>query len=168
MKTYKEIPNWEAYAISKCGEIIRIGKAKGAKTNAVLKQQSPKSRPYLTVRLHCHGKAKSFDVHKLMAITYFGQIPKNMNVCHINGNAKDNRLENLRIDTRSSNEKDKILHGTSNRGTKNGQNKYNNETIIIVKSLIKSGARLTDVERFTQIPYATLRHIKNNTRWAWL
>jgi hypothetical protein len=168
MKTYKPIPNWEAYSISKCGEIIRTKAAKGARVNHVLKQQTHKTRPYLMVRLHCDGKAQSFDVHRLVAITYLGEIPKHLNVCHINGNSQDNQLENLRIDTRSSNEHDKFLHGTSNRGAKNGMNKHDVQTIIAIKKLLKNGVSSAEISRKFEIPSPQIRNIKNGYKWSWL
>jgi hypothetical protein len=168
MKTYKPIPEWEAYSISKCGEVIRTLPAKGAKVNCVLKQQKHKSRLYLMVKLHCFGKSKTFDIHRLVAMTYLGEIPKNLNVCHINGNALDNRVENLRIDTRQSNEQDKFAHGTSNRGLRNGMNKHNEQTIIAVKNLLKDGMSCADISKIHEIPSSQIRSIKNGYKWSWL
>jgi hypothetical protein len=168
MKTYKPIPDWEAYSISKCGEIIRMQAGKGARVAHVLKQQKHKTRPYLMVRLHCDGKAKTFDVHRLVAITYLGEIPKDLNVCHINGDCKDNRLENLRIDTRSNNERDKVLHGTSNRGAKNGMNKHHVQTIIAIKHALKDGVSSAEISRIFEIPSSQIRNIKNGYKWSWL
>lgn len=41
-----------------------------------------------------------------------------MEACHNNGNGLDNRLENLRWDTREGNERDKDRHGRRLRGEK--------------------------------------------------
>lgn len=168
MKTYKPIPDWEAYSISKCGEIIRMQPAKGTRICHVLKQQKHKTRPYLMVRLHCFGKSKTFDVHRLVAMTYIGEIPKHLNVCHINGNAQDNRVENLRIDTRQSNEQDKVLHGTTNRGLRNGMNKHHVQTIIAIKHLIKEGVSSAEISRIFEIPSSQIRNIKNGYKWKWV
>jgi hypothetical protein len=168
MKTYKPIPEWEAYSISKCGEVIRMQSAKGAKIYRVLKQQKHKTRPYLMVRLHCNGKSKTFDIHRLVALTYLGEIPKHLNVCHLNGNPKDNRVENLRIDTRQSNEKDKVLHGTSNRGAKNGMNKHDEQTIVAIKHLLKNGKSCNEISKIYEIPSSQIRNIKNGYKWSWL
>lgn len=120
------------------------------------------------VRLHCFGKSKTFDVHRLVAMTYLGEIPKHLNVCHINGNSKDNRLENLRIDTRSSNERDKVLHGTVNRGAKNGMNKHHVQTIIAIKKALKDGISCAEISRIFEIPSSQIRNIKNGYKWSWL
>lgn len=60
----------------------------------------------------CHVTHK---VHRLVLAAFVGP-GEGIDGCHNNGNGLDNRLENLRWDTRSGNEKDKLRHGTHNRG----------------------------------------------------
>ena len=58
-------------------------------------------------------KKKSLHyVHRLVLVTFVGPPPIGMEGCHGNGNALDNRLKNLRWDTRSGNVRDMIKHGT--------------------------------------------------------
>ena len=169
MDNFVPIPNWEVYGINQLGQIARIGgKRKGAKIGRLLKIQTHTTRGYSIVRLYDQQKQKSFDVHKLMAITFLGDVPAGHQICHNNGLKTDCRLENLRIDTTSSNQMDRVKHGTSNRGIRNNQNKYQEETILMVKSLLESGAKITQTAQFMTMPYQTVRHIKNKTRWAWL
>jgi hypothetical protein len=42
-------------------------------------------------------------VHQLIMVTFVGESPKGMEVLHNNGDPTDNRLENLRYDTRTEN-----------------------------------------------------------------
>jgi hypothetical protein len=57
-------------------------------------------------------KAKSSRlVHRLVMEAFVGPRPDGMECCHTNGNPADNRLENLRWDTRSSNLYDMVRHG---------------------------------------------------------
>ena len=51
------------------------------------------------------GKRVGTDIHRLVASTWIGEIPKGMWVNHENGDKTDNRAENLRIDTPSYNHK---------------------------------------------------------------
>lgn len=57
-----------------------------------------------------NGKQKSFYVHRLVAETFIGPIPKGEVVNHLNENKLDNRLENLEICTVTQNNN----HGTRN------------------------------------------------------
>jgi hypothetical protein len=66
----------------------------------------------LTVSLSVSDVAQSHHVPNLVLIAFVGQCPPNMECCHENGTAADNRLSNLRWDTHSSNMLDKQRHGT--------------------------------------------------------
>lgn len=65
-----------------------------------------------TVCLRANGAAKTWLVHRLVAMAFLGPCPPGYVVCHNNGNPLDNRLENLRWDSRSANAYDSIEHGT--------------------------------------------------------
>ena len=54
---------------------------------------------YLAVRV----AGKSYYVHRLVVETYFGEIPPDCEVDHINRNRSDNHVANLRIVTRCEN-----------------------------------------------------------------
>jgi hypothetical protein len=169
MQNFYPIPGWENYGISKNGDVSRIkAGVRGATAGLVLSQSIHKKRGYLTVRLYDKDRQKTFDVHRLMAITFLGGVPKGMNVCHNNGIKTDCRLENLRIDTQSANCADKLMHGTDNRGQKNGKNKYTNEFILLLKQKLADGQKSIDISREFGVPYSHVRNIKNGYKWKWL
>lgn len=66
----------------------------------------------LSVVLRKDGKSRTLRVHQLVTLAFLGPQPAGMDVCHNNGDNTDNRLANLRYDTHSSNELDKLKHGT--------------------------------------------------------
>lgn len=53
-----------------------------------------------------------FQVHRLVFEAFIGPIPRDLDVCHNNGDCLDNRPANLRVDTRSANMRDRATHGT--------------------------------------------------------
>ncbi len=59
-----------------------------------------------------NGAAKAMRVHRVVMAAFVGPCPDGMETCHNNGDFTDNRLENLRYDTHSSNVRDSIRHGT--------------------------------------------------------
>src|SRR3546814_4878852 len=57
-------------------------------------------------------KRRCAYVHDLVTEAFIGPKPRGLEVCHNNGTRNDNRLVNLRYDTRSANAMDRHLHGT--------------------------------------------------------
>jgi hypothetical protein len=169
MKKYYPIPEWENYGVSKTGEVARIkGGVRGATVGLVLSQHQHKTRGYLTVRLYDKGRQKTFDVHRLVAMTFLGSIPDGMQVCHNNGIKTDCRLSNLRIDTVVSNAKDKILHDKTNRGEKNGNSKYSVDQIKDLKLKILNGETDKAIAKYFEMPLSHVRNIRNGYKWKWL
>lgn len=67
---------------------------------------------YNSVILHDAGRTATRRVHRLVLTTFVGDCPDGMEGCHNNGNARDNRLSNLRWDTPLANCDDIRKHGT--------------------------------------------------------
>lgn len=67
---------------------------------------------YDLVHLNVNDTRKARTVHSVVAEAFIGPRPKGMDVCHNNGNRRDNRAVNLRYDTRSADHLDRIAHGT--------------------------------------------------------
>lgn len=59
------------------------------------------------------GKHNSQCVHTLVLLAFVGPRPAGMEARHLNGNASDNRLENLRYGTRAENVQDMVRHGVA-------------------------------------------------------
>ena len=100
----KEIPKFEGYFATREGKIFSRLKSSKNK-NIELKELSPANngRGYLQVSLHKEGKNYSKYVHRLIYSAYFEEIPNNMQIDHIDGDKRNNRLSNLRLCTRREN-----------------------------------------------------------------
>lgn len=57
-------------------------------------------------------------VHHLVAEAFIGPRPPGLEICHNNGDGADNRASNLRYDTKSANELDRVRHGTHHNANK--------------------------------------------------
>ena len=104
MKQIKEFPN---YSITKIG---KVWNNKHKRWLVPLKKN--KNSEYLRINLYKNGKLYRKSIHRLVLETFISPCPKDMECCHNNGIKNDNRLENLRWDTRSNNQKDSVRQGT--------------------------------------------------------
>lgn len=109
----KPIVDFPDYKISESGEVW------SDKRNIFLEPRM-KSNGYLQIGLWRRGKRIWKSIHRLVLETYIGSCPVGMETCHNNGVKTDNRLENLRWDTKSNNIKDAIKHGTHRSAKQNG------------------------------------------------
>lgn len=64
------------------------------------------------------GNSKTYYVHRLVLEAFVGPAPDGMEACHNNGVPDDNRVENLRWDTRSANRLDRVTHGVDQNAKK--------------------------------------------------
>ena len=62
--------------------------------------------------------AKTCRVHRLVLEAFIGPCPDGMEACHANDIKSDNRLINLRWDTRAANQKDSVRNGTHSMARK--------------------------------------------------
>lgn len=69
------------------------------------------ARGHLSVALYADGIRDGYQVHSLVLAAFVGRCPEGMEGCHWNDIPADNRLENLRWDTRSANVADRVRNG---------------------------------------------------------
>lgn len=109
---YKQIPNFEDYQVSNYGNIRSCKKNKSVWVNLKLRKNNL-GRMY--VILSKEKTKKNIQVAHLVLQTFVGPRPDGMECCHNNSKQDDNRLENLRWDTRSNNRIDSIKAGNHNK-----------------------------------------------------
>jgi len=106
----RPIPNFPGYSVTDTGE-VRSEPRKGRVSGRWLKPGH--SDGYLFVVLCRDGKQYPCRVHRLVLEAFVGPCPAGMGTCHANGIRTDNRVSNLRWDTRVANAQDAVKHGTS-------------------------------------------------------
>jgi len=159
----KDIPGFSYYSITTNGKVWSKYKHRWLK--ATLKPNG-----YLSILLVKNKKHFRKYIHRLVLETFVGNCPNGFECCHANGIKTDNRLENLRWDTRSENHKDSIKHGNSPgfcNPLKRKNTKFSVDDIKLIRWLANHGM-------FTQQEianwYNTTRHyisaIKRGVRWS--
>ena len=77
---------------------------------------------------------KNWMVHRLV-LSAFDRPPRDgEEVAHNNGRSLDNRPENLRWDTRSGNLRDKVRHGTHNKGSRHNIAKLTEDQVMQIRN----------------------------------
>lgn len=165
---WKPVVGYEdCYEISDQGRVLSLKRqhttALGLRTygGGYLKPTLQKGR-YLAVNLSKDGKKRCYRVHRLMLMTFVGQPPKDYDACHNNGIPTDNRLENLRWDTRKNNLADRKKHGTDPTGERGSKAKLTWNQVINIKRSEKSIYRLA---KDYGVGWTTISDIKKNRTW---
>lgn len=73
-----------------------------------------KNHGYMQVKLYKNKKSKSFRVHRLVAEQFILNTYKKPEVNHIDGNKRNNFVDNLEWVTRKENEQHAVKHGLHN------------------------------------------------------
>ncbi|MEX0416814.1 NUMOD4 domain-containing protein [Bacillus sp. C30] len=94
---WKDMIGYEGdYKVSNSGDVFSV------KSDKIMKPFQTKSG-YLIVNLLKNKKRKNYRVHRLVAIHFLTNTDNKTDVNHINGNKKDNHIENLEWCTHSEN-----------------------------------------------------------------
>lgn len=105
---------------------------------------------YMTVTLTKDAKEKTYRVHTLVLLTFVGQPPEGKtHARHLDGNPKNNALENLAWGSRSENERDKQRHGRANfvPGEKHQNSKLTDAERGFICSLKTQGFSQSDIAK---------------------
>lgn len=115
------------------------------------------------------GRGHQRKVSRIVALTFLGPPPTpGHEVAHLNGNSLDNRAANLAWKTKSENEADRVLHGTSNRGERQGASKLTEADVRAIRVACRTKERQDDIAARFGIAQGHVSMIKNRKQWAWL
>mgnify|MGYP003558897014 CR=1 FL=1 len=163
------------YLVDDCGVIYSLwAKASGGRirwgigTEPIPLRPYPitRSKAYLGVALRCNGRTNRASVHALVMQSFCGPCPDGLEICHEDGNGRNNSLANLRYGTRESNEADKLRHGTHQNGERNPSAKLSNAEADEVRRLRASGMKLREIAAIYHIAESAVSRIANGKRRA--
>jgi hypothetical protein len=109
-------------------------------------------------------------VAELVLNAFIGERPKSYDACHFpDKNISNNRLCNLRWDTHSANQMDKVFHGTDGRGEKNIKAILTNENVVMIKKILRNKEkRGVDIAKEYGVHPSTISKINAGKNWVWL
>lgn len=119
----------------------RLGSNASRPASGEFQRMNPASHKlgYLFVYLYRNGKKHKRYIHRLIMESFVSACPDGMECRHLDGNPKNNNVGNLKWGTRRENEADKILHGTSNRGSRNGNAKLTERDVSEIRARYSAG-----------------------------
>jgi predicted XRE-type DNA-binding protein len=107
--------------------------------------------------------------------TFIGTCPSGMECRHLDGNPRNNKLDNLCWGTHSNNMKDRTKHGNfnwlkpNNRGELHGKAKLNNWIIRIIKQLLKQDElSQKEIGQIFKIGQSEISNINTGKRWGYI
>jgi hypothetical protein len=112
------------------------------------------------------GVRKLCYVHRLVLETFVGPRPPGMEGCHFpDRDPANNRLNNLRWDTRQANVNDMIAHGTHPRGSSHGRAKLCEEDIAAIRLAHEAGETIAGIARRYSVDWGTIDLAVKRKNW---
>lgn len=99
------VSGWEGlYEVSDRGRVRSIRRS-------LILQPRPNTSGHFQVGFSVNDNEVMRQIHRLVLEAFVGPCPPGLECCHNDGDRTNNRLENLRWDTRSANQLDAVVHG---------------------------------------------------------
>jgi hypothetical protein len=99
-------------------------------------------------------------VHTLVLEAFVGPCLPGMECCHRDGNPANNRLDNLRWDTRAANRRDMLRHGTHRNA------RLFEADIPDIVALIEGGVMQSEVAKYYKVSTSTINAIWLGDAWS--
>ncbi len=143
------------------------GRVMNAVTGKILKPTSIGRQAYL-VKVMLTRDHKSFNkpIHRLVLDTFVGPCPEGMECRHLDGNGKNNRLENLAWGTKAENTADKFRHGTMTQGARHPMVKLTEDEVREIRRLRRDGWSQKNLAEKFNISLGHVSGIYNGKYWA--
>lgn len=163
---WKDIPDFPDYQVSNMGRVRRITPRRGAPNPPTLMKTNLRPTGYSYIILRQRKKQKRMLVSRLILMAFVGRPFQGAFAAHINGNPRDNRLENLYWATVMENQADKERHGNVVRGVRVGRVKLNDEKVKEIRQQAAfSKLNYQDVGERYGVDRKTIRLIVQGRTW---
>ena len=171
MEKWRDIQGYEGfYQVSNFGRVKSISRTVnkraswgGWTTNfckgKILHPGPINSKGHIGIHLWMKGKRKPLLVHRLVLETFIGPCPYGMEACHFpDRDPGNNKVENLRWDTRKGNHGDRFEHGTNNAGATNGTAILTDQMVLKMRKIRKeTGISYREIGEMFDKKAATVR-----------
>lgn len=126
----------------------------------------PTSSGYPCFNLYLNGKVSKLYAHRLALFAFIGPPPTALHECaHNDGNRTNCILGNLRWATRAENHADKIAHGTTNRGERQGIAILTESKVIEMRARRAAGEKIWRLAADYGVAGQTASQVCLRRRW---
>lgn len=168
MIEWRTMPSHPDYEISEFGSIRRLTSRNNVAAGFVLKPRIDKDG-YFRVNLCREGIKTMRGIHQLVAEAFLGEALSDAHqVAHNDGSKRNNHYSNLRWATCLENQRDRYLHGTSNRGLGNANTKLSEEDIRDIRKMYADGCSKHEIARKFDMTYENAHAIVIGRTWKHL
>lgn len=139
---WRAIPGWDGlYEISTAGHIRNVARRRGTTPFKLMKPRMTKDG-YAKIVLTRNSVHSGFFIHRLVHITFIGEIPFGHEVDHLDGNKQNNSLGNIEAVTKQENMRRSFESGRkSARGEGHGRAAFTEAQVLQIKSRLSLGER---------------------------
>lgn len=117
-----------------------------------------------------HGKDKrdwrTHKIHKLVLEAFVGPRPVGFHCRHLNGDKRDNRLSNLKWGSPLENGRDRVAHGRSAHGERQGLSKLTYEAVEKIRQATGPRGLQTKLAREYGVSIATISRVRLRQGWG--
>lgn len=173
---WRPVPDFLGY------EVSNLGRVRSWKRPAIVKycdaqiphiiKPSPKMQSdypdriaYMRVTLCSLGTRINIPVHRLVLTIFVSPCPDGLEGCHWDGNPENNRLSNLRWDTKASNSADSVRHGTKPIGEKSPNAILVEKQVIEIRQRYALGESLSNLSVAYGVNMRTIACITTGESW---
>ena len=128
---------------------------------------TPHHRRYTSVGLHKEGKGSTINVHTLV-LTAFVRARRGDEVArHLDGDTRNNRLENLCWGSSTENQFDRFTHGTACEGEKNYRAVLTEKKVKTILKMEACGSPKTIADTL-DVKVSLVKQVLYGRSWNWL
>jgi hypothetical protein len=165
MTEWRTVVGFADYEVSNAGQVRRTTGGQGARAGRLLTWHTATSTGYPNVRMRVGGKTIGVNVHVLVARSFLGARPDGMQVRHLDGDKMNCHVSNLVYGTHAENQRDKVRHGTSTRGTKNPRAKIDEVKAANIRSDYGFGFSAKELASAYGLSESTVYRIVRGIYW---
>lgn len=168
---WRECPRFPDYEVSECGDLRRKLDSNLHQRGRVLKGViDPDGYIHYTLRRR-DGGSSSATAHRLVAEAFIGPAPSPQHeVAHNNGSKLLNTQDNLRWAIPLSNQRDRAVHGTDAKGTRNGRAQITDDDVRYIRRRYReiklSRGRVAELDEQFNLSRGQIIRIARGEAWS--